>query len=452
MAKRKKNQRKKKTQPPKPRIRQLAHSLYTLAHDLPVHGEWLDDVEIEKIENDPTILSAIAKRKAATLKKSLKIHSSNDTFVATLEEIIDHTFRSQVLDTVYQGMSLFELNWEEREGYYYPIPVERDYRAFSLLDGKLIYEFEEVDPRKVLHLTYRAKFSSQLGRGLYDTLFWLRRFKASSMEFWLEFMERFGKPWVIGKTDADKNAMAQELYAMLGGDVAVIEQEDTIDLATPNEKGGFKELLLYLDDQIREAITGGNLTGNVKEGSYAATQTHKLISDEISMADEKLLSEAITKLIEQFRTLNHITAPITFTLEDTSNPNTDLATRDKTLGELMGDRFVFTEAYLTQTYGIDIEAAPKTLPAKRPFAMSAKPLPEDEIDRATNAIETEHTEEKILQALQEAFANATSYEEAYESLTSALSTLDEALLLQAFEKYLSNAMLYGNIEAGTEDA
>jgi len=448
---RKNKKKKNKLQPKQERIRQLAHSLYTMAHDLPVYGEWLDDVEIEKIENDPTILSSIAKRKAAVLKKELVIHSKNTLFATELKRICDYSFRTQVLDTVYQGMSVFELNWEERGGYYYPIPVERDYRAFSLLGGKLTYEFEEVDPRKVLHLTYRAKFSAQLGRGLYDTLFWLRRFKASSMEFWLEFMERFGKPWIVGRTDADKNAMAQELYAMLGGDVAVIEQEDSIDLKTPDEKGGFKELLLYLDDQIREAITGGNLTGNVKEGSYAATQTHKTISDEISMADEKLLCEAISTLIEKFKALNHVSEEITFTLEDTSNPNTDLATRDKTLGELMGDRFVFTEAYLTQTYGIDIEEAPKRLPAKRPFAMSAKPMPEDEIDRATNAIETEPTEEKILQALQEAFANATSYEEAYESLTRALSTLDEALLLQAFEKYLSNAMLYGNIEAGSED-
>ena len=32
----------------------------------------------------------------------------------------------------------------------------------------------------------------------------------------MELLERFGTPWVIGKTEGDKNALADEIYNMLG--------------------------------------------------------------------------------------------------------------------------------------------------------------------------------------------------------------------------------------------
>ena len=454
MAKKMKKKKSKNVTKPAARLKQLASSLYTMAHELPVYGDWLDDIEIEKIENDPVVLSSISKRKAATLKKELIVRASHDAVSTELARIMNYSFRSQVLDTVLQGMSVFELNWQQRDGYWYPVPVERDYRAFSMLDGKLIYEFEEVDPRKVLQITHRAKFNAQLGRPLYSTLFWLRRFKASSMEFWVEFMERFGKPWIVGKTDADKNEMAQELYAMLGGDVAVIENEDSIDMKTPSDKAGFREILSYLDDQIREAITGGNLTGNVSTGSYAATQTHKEISEEISMSDANLLEETIADLIEKFRELNHYSGEISFALADKDAPHIELAGRDKTLSELMGGRFVFTESYLKQTYNIDIEPQTRqTLGAKYPIALTQKPqLPQDEIDVALAQMDTEPQEDAIFETLQRIFAEASTYEEAYDKLKEAFASLDEALLFEEFERYLSSAMLYGNAEAGVEDA
>ena len=162
MAKKLKKKNSKSVTKPAARLKQLVSSLYTMAHELPVYGDWLDDVEIEKIENDPVVLSSISKRKAATLKKEMIVRASHDAVATELTRIIDYTFRSQVLDTVLQGMSVFELNWQQKDGYWYPVPVERDYRAFSMLEDKLIYEFEEVDPRKVLQITHRAKFNAPL--------------------------------------------------------------------------------------------------------------------------------------------------------------------------------------------------------------------------------------------------------------------------------------------------
>ena len=172
------------------------------------------------------------------------------------------------------------------------------------------------------------------------------------------------------------------------------------------------------------------------------------------MSDANLLEETIADLIEKFRELNHYSGEISFSLTDKDAPNIELAGRDKTLSELMGGRFVFTESYLKQTYNIDIEPQAQTpLSAKSPIALTQKPqLPQDEIDVALAQTDTEPQEDAIFETLQRIFAEVSTYEEAYEKLREAFASLDEALLLEEFERYLSSAMLYGNAEAGVEDA
>ncbi len=354
-------------------LQQLQKNILLFANELPVFGEWLDDIEIAKIENDASVLSAVSIRKSTTLKKELIIETKQENIKKELEKLLSYNFRSQVLDTFLQGFSIFELNWYEKDSLYYPNPIERDYRMFSLKENKLFYNLQEVDEFKAIYLLSRAKFNSPLGRPLYHTLFWLRKFKAASLEFWVEFLEKFGTPWVIGKTSGDKNILAEELYNMLGGDVAVIEEDDSIDLKTPTNKGGFSEIVEYLDNQIYQAILGGNLTANIKSGSYAAAKTHKELSEDLSLSDANLLKEAINTLLQKFKDLNHIKEPIEFKLKDQDDPNIELASRDANLKNIMADEFKFTKEYLEKTYHIDIEPSTKTI--ENSLSFSNKPTP-----------------------------------------------------------------------------
>jgi phage gp29-like protein len=449
-----------KPKPDKRTLKRLAATALTLAYDLPVHGDWLDDEEIAKIENDATVLSSVSIRKATTLKKELLIESDNEEVAGELARIIDYNFRSQVLDTVLQGMGVWELNWYPKGFYYYPSPVERDYRSFALQGGRLHFDAVPVDELKAIHIVHRAKFNAPLGRPLYDTLFWLRRFKAASLEFWVEFLERFGHPWIIGKTDDDKDTMAEELYGMLGGDVAVIGSEDAIDLETPGDKGAFHEIVTYLDDQIREAIVGGNLTGNVQSGSYAAAKVHKEVSDDIAMADARLLEEAVAALIDRFKRLNRVESlPISFRLKDQDDPQADLAERDAKLAQAFGGAYRFDRDYLQETYKIRITPTGETRASRnRPEAIAGSKimrfsaaLPADEFDRAAGVPETAEAQEAIARTLEEIFADATSYEEAFDRLRRAFAAMDESTLLAGFEDYLRRSMLYGAAEATLEE-
>ncbi len=399
----------KNTKTKKRTLYQLQKNILLFSNELPVYKEWLDDFEIQKIESDASVLSAVSIRKSTSLKKELVITTKNKAIKGELEKILNYNFRSQVLDTFLQGFSVFELNWYEKEYLFYPKPIERDYRMFSLQDEKLFYNLQEVDRYKAIHLISRAKFNAPLGRPLYYTLFWLRKFKAASLEFWIEFLERFGTPWVVGKTDGDKNILAEELYSMLGGDVAVIEENDNIELQTPTNKGGFKEIVEYLDNQINRAILGGNLTANVQSGSYAAAKTHKELSEDLALSDTNLLKEAIKELIAKFKELNYIKENIEFTLKDQDDPNIELATRDANIKNIMGDNFKFTKEYLVRTYGIDIEenhSSQKLIPNKtknpKPLSYQDDQLKELDTKKLSNELEQIYT----------IIASSSSYEEA----------------------------------------
>ena len=429
-------------------LHQLKSNILTLAYELPVHTFWLSDEEIEKIENDATVLSAMSIRKAFVLKKELLIQTKNEAIKEELEKIVSSTFLSQILDTTLQGFSVFELNWYEKDTLYYPKPIERDYRDFTIINDQLYYQItHEVDPLKAIYLTNREKFNAKLGRPLYHTLFWLRRFKAASLEFWVEFLEKFGSPWVVGKTNGDKNLLAEELYSMLGGDVAVIEDEDSIDLTMPNDKGAFRDLVNYIDNQIWQSILGSNLTANVQGGSHAAAKTHKEISEAISLWDQNLLNQAIKELIEKFKELNHLTEEIAFSFIDKNRLNQDLADRDAKVKTLMGDKYQFSKDYLIKNYNIEIEDK-KPISAKN-FTFS-KTIPLDNVDKLISNIDTTPIQEEIYNFLKQTFANANTYEEAYEALQNAFAQMDELELLKSFQNYIATASLLGNAEIGAE--
>jgi len=404
MPKNKKSKTKKRT------LHQLQKNILLFSHELPVYQEWLSDFEIEKIERDASVLSAVSIRKSTTLKKELIINTKNQTIKDELEKILSYNFRSQVLDTFLQGFSVFELNWYEKEHLFYPKPLERDYRMFSLQQERLFYNLQEVDRFKAIYLISRAKFNAPLGRPLYHTLFWLRKFKAASLEFWVEFLEKFGTPWVVGKTDGDKNILAEELYSMLGGDVAVVEESDTIELNTPASKGGFKEIVDYLDNQINRAILGGNLTANIQRGSYAAAKTHKELSEDLALSDANLLKEAIKELVSKFKELNYIKEDVDFILKDQDDPNIKLASRDANLKNIMGDNLKFTKEYLIKTYNIDIEEN-KTIPAKLIANKAQNPKPLSYQDEHLKELKTDELTDELEQ-IYTIIASSSSYEEA----------------------------------------
>lgn len=447
-----------KDEPRKINISNLKTNMLSMSRSLSVLDEWLDLDEIEDIDNDATVISSTGIRKSSTLKKELIITCEDEKISKALTEILSFKFRQQALDIPLQGIGIFELLWDTKtdSNLLYPLPIERNYQDFKFEGEKLFYipDRIEVPEYKIIYEVYGAKFNKPMGRPLYKTLFWLVKFKRASVDFWLEFMERFSSPWIVGTTSGDKDEMAKNLYAMLAGDVAVVEEDDKVELKTPGAKGDFKELSKYADDQIREALLGGNLTGNVESGSLAASQTHNDIKEDIAMVDSYILLSLCQQIISKFIAVNKYTKEITVQLKDPEDINKDRAQRDLAIHQMTGGKLRPSKDYLEQTYSIkleDIESTTTAIPNKQKnnfFALAQ--LLSDEIDKGVNEVDTSELEDQIVDEVLKVFDGCESFDDAFKALSDKYQDISLDSISPHLRDMLFQAGLLGAFKAGNE--
>lgn len=427
--------------------------------ELPIQESWLDNDTIEKILRDGTVESSIGSRKAATLKKEINISCKNEEIKKELESVFDYDTLDCILDTPYYGFNVFEINWNYKNSYWYPILEDRDYKDF-ILDNKQLKFYgnsfiEEIPPYKALYTTYRAKAKKPYGKPILNTLFWLIEFKNASLEFWVELLEKFGTPWVIGKTEGNKDDFADEIYNMLGGDGAVIDSEDSIEVITAKDKGDYKLLIEYIDDQIRQLILGGNLTSQVKGGSQAAATVHNEIREDLAKADENIVNKVIKELINNFKELNQINEEITGQLKDKDDPNKPLADRDKVIYE-MG--YKPTQEYIENTYNIKVEEIKKednpipnnNIYANNLLSMNKTKLASDELDYQANSIDLTNSltfQEQIIKTLNK----ANSFEEAFLLLADIYSEVNTDDLEENLKRVLANTSILATAQVEEEN-
>jgi phage gp29-like protein len=423
--------------------------------ELPVQNSWLSEDEIDKILRDSTVAAAIGSRKASTLKKEILISSENKDIKDEMEKVFSFDVIDSMLDIPYYGFGVFELNWYANKSFLFPNIEERFYKNFILENKVLKFNAigiaEDIPPFKAVYSTYKAKPNKPYGQPLFHTLFWLIEFKNASLQFWVELLERFGTPWVIAKTEGDKDILADEIYNMLGGDGAVIDSEDAIDIKTATDKGNFKELIEYIDDQIREIILGGNLTGNVKGGSQAAATVHNDIREDLAQADENIVNKLIKDIIQNFKELNNLSLEITGKLKDKDDPNKELADRDKIIYD-MG--YQPTKEYIEETYSIkvteikkditkpitnntDISSASALSLRKANLLAMNNPIAVDELDRNIQNLDLEKITLTFQKQILQIINKSDSFEEMLDTLFKAYPTFDTKLLEESLYKNLT---------------
>ncbi len=423
--------------------------------------------DIAMIMGDLIVSQSTLSRKAHIEKKEVIISTKNTKYQEILRSVFHASIISQILETFLYGINVFEINWERKGGLLVPSLVGRDFQEFKFNnEGKLVFlgngGEEEIPPFKVVYGIYNQSFRVPYGESTLRHLYFSVNIKNAGLDFWIRFLEKFGEPWAIAKTDDDPQSLAYEVSNMLNGSTAVIDKEEEIELIQPSAKSDFKDLIQYCDSQITRFILGGNLTGEVKEGSLAAAQAHNEIRSEIALSDERILCYVCNRVISFFKELNGIKEEITFSLFNEDEPKLELANRDKTIYQ-MG--FQPTQEYIEKTYNIKTTALIKEqeLSAEnysttkkggkdfKPFknALNTPLIPFklplnkniafDEID---NWIENLKLKDLDLQSLLE---NAKSFEEVLSAIEKSLQGEDLEIAEALLAKAIMNAQIYGAI-------
>lgn len=416
----------------------------------------LSTKDITKITQDLVVSQCLLSRKAPVLKKKAIINAKEEKHKEILQKVFHDSILSQILDTHLYGLNPFEINWELENGIFIPKLINRDYRDFEYnAEGKL--EFigngfkQEIPDKKLVYGIFNQSWRNLYGESSLKKLYFSIKIKNAGMEFWIRFLERFGDPWAIGKTDDDPQSLAYELYNMLNGSSAVISKDEEISLVQPSSNVSFKEIVEFCDSQIRSFLLGANLSGYVSGGSYAATNTHNAIREEIALSDERILLYLCNKTIAYFCELNGITDSISLSLFDEGNPKNDLSLRDKTIFE-MG--YQPTKEYIEKTYNIEVEEKesvhfanstlnPYLIPFKNPLKEGIKDNPafKDNIEQFIEGLEFQDFD--ILKIIK----GAKNFEEAMEKIQNAANGEQLEFLEEQFARAIANAKIYGALNA-----
>lgn len=409
------------------------------------------DDDMDMILADLTVTQCDVSRKSVTEKKEIQIVCDDEKIKDEFKKIFNPDVVSQILETYLYGLNVFEINYKEKEGLVYPRLVQRDFRQFKFNDaGEFTFNANgserSIPPLKVIYALNRANFRKVYGDGLLKKLYFPVKMKNASLKFWFRFLEKFGSPWAIAKTSYEPDEMAAEVQAMLSGDSAVIDTDEEITLVQPTSNVDFTRLPAYLDNQISKAILGANLTSDVKEGSYAAAKTHNEIREDLAANDAKILIFVMNKAISFFKEINGYNGEFYAKLFDEDAPNTERATRDKTLYD-MG--FAPTKKYITSTYNIEIDenarVQEKNLKANKAnlAALKGSLKALDRFDKATDEMDIEDGE--IEAALNKLIASSETYEEAFDKLYELYDLPFEKLEPLMF-KAVANAQMLGYLD------
>ncbi len=416
------------------------------------------------IFKDLSFTQAMQSRKGVILAKELQIICENEKIKENFEHLFHPDLIGQILETYLYGLNVFEVNYKLKDGFYYPILKQRDFRNFGFNEeDELIYNGngceEIVEDKKAIYGLFGSNFLFKNGDALLAKLYFPVKLKNASLKFWIEFLERFGSPWAVAKTDSDPDALASEIHQMLNGDSAVIDKEEELDLIQPKTKANYNEIIDYLDNQIRSVVLGANLSSQVSGGSLAAAESHNQIRKDLAAQDGQIVLFILNRAIKFFKEINHFKDELYVQFFSEAEPKSELCERDL---KLFNMGFCFDEEYIKNTYNVEGELIRETLEKKdfkdlendkKVFENKVKleNFEEDFIDKGLKQKEYLKVDENMSKFFKEQFESIVKdckdFDEALNKLKENFSSLKQS----EFEKHLFIALNNSSVLGYLED-
>jgi phage gp29-like protein len=233
---------------------------------------------------------------------------------------------------------------------------------------------EELPKRRFICPTNEASYENPYGLGLNSRCFWPVTFKRGGWRYLVQYAEKFGQTWPIGKlprsaTKDQIDDLLDTLERMIQDGVAVIPDDGSVELKESGSKGATSDLHRGIIQEANSAISTVWL-GHAGVGE--STSGGKLGDDKLSIevrqdirdADVRLVEEAYNQVIDYICEENWGSsegAPrFTFIIE--KEVDLKQAERDDKLTaslERSGKRL--SSAYFERTYNLeqgDVEEAP----------------------------------------------------------------------------------------------
>ena len=179
-------------------------------------------------------------------------------------------------------------------------------------------------------------------------------FKTNGWRFWAKFLERFGSPLLVGKSNAtdqtDMQTFADQLLAAHNSGVFAVSIQEDVTAIGANGNG---EAFAKFDDAIKKRIVtyllGQTLTsGTDSGGTYGQGVVHQEQQEIIFASDRKHAIKAVQQFIDVICYANGFEPPVFEWVSD-KGLQLERANRDTVL---YGQGVRFTKAYFADMYDL----------------------------------------------------------------------------------------------------
>lgn len=281
------------------------------------------------LRSDAAVGGAIRRRKSGVVMMEWRV--GRDKASARMARLVESVLSSldmrrvlrEMLDAPLFGWQVMEVIWTP-PGSGGPV-VPQDVLAKPLTwfhfdpDGQLRFKSKEqplfgegVPARKFLVPAQDASYVNPYGFADLSMVFWPTVFKRGGLKFWVTFTEKFGMPWLVGKTPrgtpaAEQDKLLDQLEAMVQDAVAVIPDDASIDTLKADGKTTsadlYERLLMFCRSEIAIALLGQNQTTE-KDSTHASATAGADVSDDLRDADARLCEAALNQLARWVTDLN----------------------------------------------------------------------------------------------------------------------------------------------------
>ncbi|MDP8162815.1 DUF935 family protein [Pasteurella skyensis] len=445
--------------------------LKRMGKDISVYREMLSDAHVG---------GCVRRRKAAVKRLEWRITPTNNEKVDDrLNTIFDDLPVSQIilqiLDACLFGYQALEVVWEQKDGIWLPKKIEGKPQEWFVFDEdnnlRLRTKEHSIDgialpDYKFLLATQEATYTNPYGKADLSLCFWAATFKKGGFKFWLEFTEKYGAPWLVGKHPRrakhnEIDELLDSMEQMIGTAVAAIPDDSSIEFKESSSKGEssqvFDEFLKYCKSEISIALLGQNQTTEQESNRASATAGLEVLED-IRDDDATIVQTVFNTLLKWICDLNFTVEQLPqFELFDQEQVNKKQIERDEKLNKL---GVKFTHKYIMRTYDFEegdiVVEADNTLSdsKKAEFAETdpnhtANPIANGIVEQLE--IETEPVIENWLQQIKDELQTAESLEDFRNKLDSLIPELSFSEYGELLAWGETTAQLAGRYSVVTEN-
>ena len=383
---------------------------------------------------------------------------------------------TEMLDAVLYGYQPMEILFDRVGPYQVPVDIVGKPAEWFVYDeeNKLRLRTrenpikgEELHPRKFLVPRQDASYNNPYGFPDLSMVFWPTTFKKGGLKFWVQFTEKYGSPWVVGKHprgtgDAEAEKLLDALEDMVQDAVAVIPDDSSVEIKEAvngaNNAEVYERLLHFCRSEVSIALLGQNQTTEANS-TRASAQAGLEVTRDIRDGDKAIVEETFNTLIRWVCDLNFDDgARPTFSMWEQEEVDKVLAERDE---KLVRAGAKLTSVYFKRAYNLQdgdlAEDAPDTNALGTPaaeFAEGETGFPDQQaIDEVIAGLSADALDEEagaLLRPLLDDLLAARDEDAAMKVLAKAYPSLDSTLLEERLTPLLFTAELLGRLVAADE--